>query len=200
MPERPTPARAQRGYSLIELLIASAIATAGLYASLSLCMSALRGNTELRDANVGMYLAEHTLATVQAEAAVLWTSNPPANNSMRYLKHLGSYAKGTSTNWKLGHWNPFEPDKRVGNLGNDSFVWDKGALVEIPAQDAARYCIHWRLTWVNPDLARAEVRVSWTRPNVPVDQYKACPVTMVDDVGNVLSVTLPALVMRNLNV
>ena len=66
-----------QGFSLIELLISAAIATTGMYASLSLCMTALKGNTEMRDQSIAMVYAEHVLNTVQGEG-VMWQTLPSA--------------------------------------------------------------------------------------------------------------------------
>ncbi len=193
-------ARGGRGYTLLELLVAASIAIIGLYASLALCVSSVRGNTEARNSTVASFLAEHVLATIQGEA-VMWHRNPPdLSQAPRYLRHLGSPSPGQGTEWKIGHWNPYDKDKRVGDMGGDNIRYDPGVLLEIPFYKAPRYCIHWRIAWVNPDLVRAEVRVSWPRPGAERDKYSSCPVSMVHDVGSVGSVTLPALVMRNVHV
>lgn len=196
--------RGQGGYSIIELMIASAIATSGLYASLALCTSALKGNSEARDASQAMMLAEHIVATIQGEAAFYWLGNPPPQSGKtRYIQHAiktDSPLAGDTSGWRLLPGRDLYSDKRVGNLGGDSTHYDLGAMLEFPPGDAARYCAHWQLTVLNPNLMRAEVRVAWSHLGVPADKYKACPFDMADDVGNVGSVTLPAMVMRNTNV
>ncbi len=197
----PKRRRSQLGYSIIELMIAAAIATSGLYASLALCMSALEGNTRARDAAMAQNLAEHVVATIQGEAAIHWLANPPPNpNLTRFIKHViqtGNPAVNDTSGWRLLPGRAMYADKRTGNLGGDNLFYDLGAILEMPAEHAARYCAHWRLTVLNPDLLRAEVRIAWAHRGVPVDKYKACPSTMADDIGNVGSVTLPAMIMRN---
>lgn len=196
--------RHQRGYSIIELVVASAIATSGLYASLALCTSALQGNSEARDAAQAMMLTEHVVATIQGEAAFFWLTNPPPEaNKTRFLQHVLQTAfpvTGDTSGWRLLPGRDLYADKRVGNMGGDTTHYDLGVVLEVPPEDAARYCAHWRLTVLNPDLLRAEVRVAWGRLGVPVDKYKLCPSDMVNDIGNVGSVTLPAMVMRNSSV
>ena len=196
--------RSSRGYSIIELMIASAIATSGLYASLSLCTSALKGNSEARDASQGMMLAEHVVATIQGEAAFYWLANPPPQaNNTRFIKHViktDNPMVGDTSGWLLLPGRDLYADKRVGNLGGDATHYDLGVMLEIPPGDAPRYCAHWQLTVLNPNLMRAEVRVAWSRLGVPADKYKTCPPNMADDVGNVGSVTLPAMIMRNASV
>ncbi len=196
--------RSKRGYSLIELLIASAIATSGLYASLALCMSALQGNNEARDTAMAQNLAEHAIATIQAEAAIFWLTNPPPEaNKTRFIQHVIQTANpviGDTSGWRQWPGRELHTDKRIGDLGHDTTHYDFGAVLEIPSDHAPRYCAHYRLTVLNPNLLRAEVRVAWPRHGTHVDKYKACPATMSEDIGNVGSVTLPAMVMRNSSV
>ncbi len=187
--------RSRAGYTLLELMIAAAVAATGLYASLNMATYALRGNTELRDANAALGLAEHMLATIQAEA-VLWVGDTPP--SVLYLKALPvPPTPGQASDWKIAKLNSYDKDKRVGELGDDGLVFDAGVLQEVPSDRGARYCEHYRLTWVGLELVRAEVRVSWARAHVPADTYISCPKTMIDDVANVSSVALAGSVMRN---
>jgi len=198
-PEKPASQRGVmariRGFSLVELLVSAAIATTGMYASLSMCMSALQGNTEMRDSAIALTQAEHVLATMQGEA---WLWQDKMDTLPRFFRHMPTpFAVGQSTGWKTLRSNPFAPDKRVGDMGDDAHIYDQGLLYALPSADRPRYCTQWRMTWVTADLIRAEVRVGWSRPHVPADKYKACPNAMFDDIGNVLSVAIPAMVMRN---
>lgn len=188
-----------RGFTLVELLVGAAIAVIGLFASLTLAITALRGNSERRDSLLAGQLAEHLLATIQAEGA-RWTGDAAPGTVLPYLSKLPTPpTPGTATAWLSAPTDPFGADKRVGPLGADT-LYDQGALLEMPASRGPRFCAHYRLIWVSADLARAEVRVTWPRPQAPIDKYSSCPVTMIDDVGMVGSVTLPALVMRNVYV
>ncbi len=167
-----------------------------MYASLSLCLSALKGNTEMRDSAIALTYAEHLLSTIQGES-VMWQTKTDSVPG-RFLRHLPvPAATGQSTGWKVLQMNPFATDKRVGDMGDDSHLYDAGMLFALPSEQRPRYCTQYRLTWVTPDLFRAEVRVGWSRPHVPVDKYRACPTAMFDDIGNVVSVSMPAMVMKN---
>ena len=186
-----------RGFSLIELLVSAAIATMGMYASLSLCMSALKGNTETRDLQIAGLYAEHALNTIQGEA-LMWQTLPSAMPLSRFLRHLPEPPTASqSTGWMTLQINPFATDRRMGDMGDDAHTYDAGMLFSLPSEQRPRYCGQFRLTWVTNDLVRAEVRVGWARPHVPVDKYKACPSGMFDDIGNVVSVTMPAMVQKN---
>ena len=185
------------GFSLIELLLAAVIATSGMYASLSLCMTALRGNTEMRDLSIAMLYSEHVLNTIQSEA-VTWQTLPSAMVRSRFLRNLPEPpAPGQTTGWMTLRVDPFATDRRMGDMGDDAHTYDQGLLFSLPSEMRPCYCGQFRLTWVTSDLVRAEVRVAFSRPHVPVDKYIGCPDAMFDDIGNVLSVNLPGMVMKN---
>lgn len=185
-------------FTLVEVLVGGVVAMIGLFATLNLAVRATSGNSERRDAQIAGQLAEHVLATMQGEA-VKWTDATPWALS-RYLNKISTPATpGSGTNWLNGPGAPLSSDRRVGQLGADQ-AYDQGALLEMPNDRGQRYCVHYRLTWVSADVIRAEVRVSWARAGAPIDAYKQCPISMITnpgDVGFVGSVTLPALVMRN---
>ncbi len=192
-----THLRNQRGFSMVELLVGAAVALIGLYASLNMAIYALHANQERRDAIAAEQYAEHVLSTIQAEA-VFWTDVLPPQVGW-YLFRLPSFAQGATTGWQLVPGVDQADDKRVGRMGAD-WVYDGGIRFEIPAERGVSYCGFWRLTWVTDSLARADVKVAWQRPQLNVDKYKDCPVTMTDDVGNVGTMTLPAMVMKNVYV
>lgn len=189
----------ERGFSLVEVLAAGAIGMIGLFATLATALYATHGTGERRDAQVGAQLAEHVLATIQGEAT-MWTGD---GNPVAILEYLGNLpsppSPGQGTAWLPGPTPAFAVDKRVGPLGAD-VRYDQGALLEIPNDRGTRYCIHYKLTWVSNDMVRADVRVSWPRPSAPLQVYAGCPTDMLFDVANVGSVSLPGLVMRNVNV
>lgn len=190
--------KAGRGFTLVEVLVSGAIAMIALFATLNLAVNAARGNTERRDAQVAGQLAEHVLATIQADATQWVGDTPPGY--LTYLNKLQLPATpGTGTAWLNGPGSPLSADKRVGALGADQ-KYDQGALQEVPTDRGQRFCVHFRLTWVSAEVVRADVRVSWARSKAAADLYKLCPSDMIYDVGYVGSVSLPALIMRNVYV
>jgi len=189
---------AQQGFTLVELLIGSAVAVIGLYASLTLVTQTLRGNTDRRDSQAAGQLAEHTLATIQSEAT-MWIADIPPGYTTYLAKLPTPSTPGTTSGWQLAPGNALNADKRVGPLGADS-RYDQGTLLEFPPTRGTRYCLHWRLTWVSAELVRAEVQVSWPKAHANPDTYKTCPLGMAADLSNLYSVTLPALVMKNVYV
>jgi prepilin-type N-terminal cleavage/methylation domain-containing protein len=195
--------RNERGFSMVELLIASSVALIGLFASLNMAMFALHANQERRDSIAAEQYAEHVLSTIQAEG-LFWTDlNPPQIGWYLFrlpsLTTAGVLPSPSSTGWQLVPGTDQSDDKRVGRMGND-WIYDRGVRSEIQAERGVQYCGFWRLTWVTDSLARAEVKVAWQRTGLNVDKYKDCPVTMTDDVGNVGTMTLPAMVMKNVYV
>ncbi len=194
------PARRARGFTLVELLVAATIAIVGLYASIAMSVTALRGNTEARDSTWGTYYAEHLLGTVQAES-VLWIDDTSLPSIGHYINRLPMPpVPGQGTGWLPATFNKNNPDKRTGPMGNDATLWDPGILKEMPSELATRYCAHVRLFWVSQDMARAEVRVAWPRRSAPIAKYLTCPATMALNLAEVGSVTLPAMVMKNVYV
>jgi prepilin-type N-terminal cleavage/methylation domain-containing protein len=192
-----TGTRGQRGFSMVELLVGAAVALIGLYASLNMAIYALHANQERRDSIAAEQFAEHLLSTIQAES-VFWTDAvPPAVGW--YLYALPPFAQGATTGWQLVPGTELSDYKRVGRMGSD-WLYDSGIRFEIASERGATYCAFWRLTWVTDSLVRAEVKVAWQRQTLNVDKYKDCPVTMTDDVGNVGTMTLPAMVMKNVYV
>ena len=195
------PDRRSAGFTLIELMIGGAVATIGMYASMTLAINALKGTSERRDSMLGETLAEHLLATIQADATT-WINQDPATVPATpvYLAKMAPFATNGTTGWLPGLSDPFNADKRVGQLGSDSLFYDAGALYEVQKERGQRYCTWFRLSWVTQDLVRAEVKVAWAHTGADATKYIGCPLTMVDNQGAVGSVTLPATVMKNVYV
>ena len=216
-PDRPASAvsvdRHARGFSMVELLVGASVALIGLYASLNMAMYALHANQERRDSIAAEQYAEHVLSTIQAEA-LFWTDLNPPYGYIWYLFRLdqlsaaGDLPANRTTGWLKVPGTDQGDDKRVGRVGADE-IYDAGIQFATYGFNAAgtgsappgpAYCGFWRLTWVTSSLIRAEVKVAWPRASLNVDKYKDCPATMADDVGNVGSITLPAMVMKNVYV
>lgn len=198
----PLPRRSgnpEQGFTILELLIGAGVATVGLYASLTLAMAALHGNTERRDSILAEQYAQHLLATIQAEGTIWTNDTPPANTGNLLVKATTPAVVGQTSGWVQAPGDVFATDKRVGPMGGNK-TWDQGLLSELPNDRGTRFCAHYRLTWVTTDLIRAEVRIAWPHANLPTDKYADCPADMVFDVGNVGSITLPAMVMKNVYV
>jgi len=190
-----------RGYTLIELLVVVSVTTFGLIALLQLQMGTLHSAAASRDMQQAINLAEHVSQTMRMEA-LQWSANSQAidNTSFIYLKNAPVVvAEGQSSEWL----NAFavgssQNDKRVGPLGSNT-AYDQGILTEIPPNLKANYCVHYRWTWLIPDLLlRADVRVSWSKNKAQHMLYAKCPVTMESQLADINSITVPVSVMKNI--
>jgi type II secretory pathway pseudopilin PulG len=140
-----TPSKSQQGFTILELLIGAGVATIGLFASMTLAMAALRGNTERRDSILAEQYAQHLLATIQAEGTIWTNDSPPANAGNLLVNATSPAVVGQSSGWLLVPGDAFASDKRVGALGANN-IWDQGLLQELPNDRGTRFCSHYRLT------------------------------------------------------
>ncbi|HAN32052.1 MAG TPA: hypothetical protein DCQ06_10685 [Myxococcales bacterium] len=194
----------EQGYTIMELLIAAAVATTALYASLNMTTSVVQGHTELRAVTDAQLLAEHLVSSVQSQG-MLWIDEVPYG-AAEELKRVPATV-GQISPWNIySRTNPgFSKNKRVGRLGNDT-LWDNGAQLMIidglAGWAESRFCAHYRVARVSTDLARVEVRVSWARQHSAVDSTIDCGIEMATDPDadkKYGSVTLAGTVMRNLH-
>jgi hypothetical protein len=196
-----TPSR-QQGHSLVEVMVALAVALTGLLMVVHLQVNTLKGVAGVRGMMEGTNLAEHFLETLKSEA-IAWNMDSTAMTSQPsrfpHLRTVGAPAvQGGGSGWIRGYTTGFSStDSRVGPMGNDA-GWDPGIAQEIPPDVNPNFCLHYRLTWLVPDyLMRADVRVMWMRDSSDLSLYDDCPVGMETDLANVSSVTLPGTLMRN---
>ena len=192
----------QGGYSLVEVMVALAVALVGLLMVVHLQVGTLRGVSGIRAMMEGTNLAEHFVETLKSEA-ISWNMDSSAMVSQPtrfpHLRLVGSPAvEGGGSGWVRGYFPGFSSlDARVGPMGNDP-NWDPGISLEIAPNHNPRFCLHYRLTWLIPDyLMRADVRVLWMRDSSDLTLYDDCRVGMETDLANVSSVTLPGTLMRN---
>jgi prepilin-type N-terminal cleavage/methylation domain-containing protein len=218
----------EKGFTLVELLVVTAITAVGFIALITLQTAAIHGVTNSKDLIGAINLAEHLLNTIKIEA-LEWTNDtdqtPWSNNNFRYIKNLpgpsgSEIYEGNTKGWMPAYDHSFA-DKRVNQNGYDTY-YDPGLLEEIPTfwtnpqgnvvPRGKRYCAQYRLTWIIPNiLIRAEVRVLWVKEGATekvnnVD-YRLCPAIakpvqgqwdMAQDTDNVYSVTMPAEIMKNI--
>ncbi len=199
--------RFSKGFTMIELLIVVAITTIGFIAILNLQIGALHGTGSARDQQMAVALAEHVGATMRLEA-LSWTAsvpNPSALLAARFILNApADSTPGQTSGWIVGYPDTSGQDSRVGPAGGDP-TYDAGIVSAIGSGNAAgeninrHFCVHYRLTWLESDLLlRADIRVMWPRHRSQEVAYRNCPLTMVDRLEDVKSLTVPITVMRNL--
>lgn len=197
---RPGP----RGFTMVELLVVLAVTVVGFVALLKLQIGTLHGAGASRDQQNAINLAEHVGQTMQIEA-LQWTpaSGELANSTFTYLKNAPTDTnEGSATEWLKAFPGTGGAGKElyVSPVGNDA-AYDSGAIGLYSGGTGAfnaEYCVHYRLTWLIPDvLLRADIRVMWLRNDAAWGDYKQCPLNMADNLHDVNSVTTPVSILRN---
>lgn len=190
--------RPQRGYTVVEIMMALGILTLGASGIIAVQKATLIGNTNARNLATANAIAQSWAERLRADALV-W--NAP-----------GALDDITDTNWlKLADpMNAAPPWTNVGEfvapalagspdtdvLGADIFPTD-------PGPPASAFCTQLRLTRFPPEalktyrkLIRAEIRVFWERSGRPVDCGIA-PDPIEGDVGRYGFVYVTTAVMQN---
>lgn len=151
------------GYTLIEVMMALAILTAGAVGIMALQQAATRGNMESRQMTTATVLAQRWIERLRRDS-LNWTlrsrtHNPGALTGTTYLRTVAS--PGAPILWTV----PTPPA-----TGTDSASFDYyGNDTTVGSQ--MQYCTNIRLEWLYPGRAmRADVRVWWARRGDGVDR------------------------------
>lgn len=148
--------RARAGYTLIEVMMAVGVLTAGSVAIMAMHQAATRGNMEARQMTTANQAAQRWVERLRRDA-LNWTqsanvANPALLLRTTYLRNVP--APGTAPAWVVP-----VPDVTSGETANFDFYGN-----DIAAGAAPYYCTNVRLAWVYPGQAmRADVRVWWVR-------------------------------------
>jgi type II secretory pathway pseudopilin PulG len=172
--------RGQAGYTLVEVLIAAAIALFGFFALLNLQISSLHGIANARSMTVGVTMAEHFIELIKGRSIAcagdiggahcgFW----PANNDIT----------GTWTVWGTASDNQIAPYNIETADGDGDF--DFGISQEFDPGVNRKYCVHWRTAWVTDgQTIRIDVRVLWPREDTPLDTFQSCGLNLVPVAGS----------------
>jgi prepilin-type N-terminal cleavage/methylation domain-containing protein len=194
-----------KGYTLIEVLIVIAITTIGFVALMNLQIGAMHMAAGTRDMQEAINLAEHVAQSMRMEA-LEWTPSTATPSGVAKFKFLGKVPaalnQGATSGWVKAY--PLiagQTDRRVGPVGNDNVAvvgYDRGILGEILPNVNAIYCVHYKLTWLIPDLLlRADIRVLWPTNQAHFENYKTCPLDMVDKLHDIQMISTPVTILRN---
>lgn len=197
--------RGDSGYTMVEVMVAMGIIIVGFIGLLSLQVKTLRGATSSLTLTQAMNLAEHTMSSFEVEA-LSWTSTTVNTAALPRLSangFLNAPSAGDTTGW-LKVFPEGSGDLRVGPMGEGIALadvdLDAGILTEMGTNLHRKFCVHYRLTWVDPNESfRAEVRVAWARDESDFTPYLECPPDMANDLRAVSQFTLPTMVVRNRN-
>lgn len=152
--------RSRAGYTLIEVMMALGVLTAGSVAILGMIQATTRGNMEARQISTANQVAQLWIERLRRDA-LNWTTTPlapsdPAQvgatvSSTTFLKLTPS--PGTASDWFVPAPETPGETANFGFYGND-----------LTAGETPHYCTNVRLAWVFPGQAvRADVRVWWAR-------------------------------------
>ncbi len=157
-----TTRTSQRGYTAIEVMMATTLMLIGAVGVMAMQRAAVQGNADAREMDVASSIARAWLERLERDST-LWTPSPvsitpPANITSAVLVHENM----------TGQW--FVPKARFAAAGAQNDVESPG--FDILGQDldsltaaGLRYCVNLRLTPLTTDqtLIRAEARVFWPR-------------------------------------
>ncbi len=152
-PSRPR-ARRQAGYTMVEVMMAMALLTAGAAGILALQQASIQGNGEARQMTIATTVARTWIERLKRDA-LSWNTGAAAATpallaATRYL--LNVPAVGTDPVWMT-----------PAAFADSRASYDHYGR-EIALGADVRYCAQYRLQWVNPGQAiRADVRVWWHR-------------------------------------
>ncbi|MCB2020350.1 MAG: prepilin-type N-terminal cleavage/methylation domain-containing protein [Burkholderiaceae bacterium] len=145
-----TRRRTERGFTLIEVMMALAILTVGAVGILSLQQAATRGNSEARQMTLATEVNRAWLERIRRDS-LMWTGTAAGSRAAtQYLVRLP--ANGT-TDWFVP-----VPAAPTESYGFDWFGRDTRD------NTAIRYCTQARLTWLVP-----EINANSAPPSVQVD-------------------------------
>jgi prepilin-type N-terminal cleavage/methylation domain-containing protein len=168
---RTAPRRRQRGFTLIEVMMALTILTIGILGIISMQKSAVVTNNDAQQFTVATQLARTWLDRLNRDAtkwnhpSVQQSTSDLADDTL-WLKAVDdgalNYPKWfipAGVNWLT---TGLSESPAFDRSGNDVPYTDSAALIANTV-----YCTNVRLRWIYPSqLIRAEVRVYWRKRNV----------------------------------
>lgn len=148
--------RARAGYTLIEIMMAVGVLTAGSVAIMAMHQAATRGNMEARQMTTANQVAQRWVERLRRDA-LNWTqaANVHSPTLLTRTTYLSSVpAPGTAPAWFVP-----VPAATSGETAGFDFYGN-----DIAGGAAPYYCTNVRLEWLYPGQAmRADVRVWWVR-------------------------------------
>ncbi|MGB0680338.1 MAG: type IV pilus modification PilV family protein [Polyangiales bacterium] len=158
-PGRRAQARAAAGFTMVEVMVAIGLLTAGAVGIMALHQASTRGNLEARAMSTATQLMQVWAERLRHDALAWQNRGGAALAATRYLNQIPE-AGFAPSDWFV----PVPPEDTGQSYAFDHFGADtRGA-------DAIRYCVHVRLRWVMPqESMRADVRTWWLRRRSEAD-------------------------------
>lgn len=181
-----------RGYTVIEILIALAVSIIGFAALFQMQISSAQGNVSAREMAAAVNLAERHVEALQREAYTWVKPGATGLQTSDWLKK------------PTGIWHSFTPNGPVDHNGlvHSSVDAQRGSDLRLQ-----RFCVHYQLTpqiGTYADVMSARVRVVWPRNTLDPDileREDVCDEGSADgfepNVRDFFTLTLPASVRRH---
>lgn len=150
--------RGRQGYTLIEVVMAIGVLTAGAVGIMALQQAATRGNMESRQMTTATQLAQRWVERLRRDGLAWRTGTMVVPVPVTVLANT-TYLQQVPASDAAAPW--FTPVPRVGS--GESAAFDYYGRDTTVAADM-HYCTNVRLEWLYPGRAmRADVRVWWAR-------------------------------------
>lgn len=146
----------REGFTLVEVLMAIAVLTAGALAIFAMQTAATHGNYQARQMTTGTQLAQRWVERLRRDA-LQWTSSSSVHNPLDLANT--TYLSNVPTPGDAPVWFVPVPEVGSGEAANFDFYADDTTVAT-----EMRFCSNIRLEWLYPGRAmRADVRVWWQR-------------------------------------
>jgi hypothetical protein len=179
----------------VEAMISMVILAVGILAIISMQTASVSVSQDLTHA---LNLGERTLELLRLDALRWNTTTDLATETLMLAPAL----PGTQAVGAQGPWMAIPDNVVIASMGGKkvdrNFAPDTQGAPDWPL--GFRYCLHYRLTWVNPPTAlRADARVAWAKEAGIQSRLADCVADRdnVTDTANVRSVTVSSTLMMN---
>ncbi|MFK7988811.1 MAG: hypothetical protein AB8I08_22515 [Sandaracinaceae bacterium] len=151
--------RARReGYTIVEVVMAIGVLTAGAVGVMALQQAATRGNMSAREMTTGTQLAQRWIERLRRDR-LAWTSGTTVTPVPPLLLTNTTYLRNVTPATAAPSWVTPVPPVASGESANFDFY---GQDTTVAAD--MHYCTNMRLEWLYPGRAmRVDVRVWWVR-------------------------------------
>lgn len=154
-----TPTR-QRGFTLIELMIAMAILAIGILATMAMQITAMSGYNSARDATMATELAKTVEQVIQAEARDWKVGESMASTSDAYDDGVNYFNTAVGGN----HWNRVHDEPITRRRSSDD------------VDDApARFCVYVAGDEMEANIARINIAVVYPASRGQFEERDSCP-------------------------
>ena len=166
----------ERGYTMIEVMMAMGVLTVGALALIALQTATIRANMQARQHGIALFFAERWMERLRQDATYWVDSSSTGLSLTKYLKAVPSTPEESL-------W--FQPEDQATYNLRSAVDFQGFDVAPVPPSTETRrpaYCANIRLQWVVPQQAmRADVRVWWPKANAISTQQAAN--TFVDCAG-----------------